>query len=171
MTPARGIALIGAPGAGKSTVGRRLADVLEVPFVDVDAVLEERFDAPLREIFADQGEDGFRLLERRHSLDALGRSGVIALGGGAVLDAEVAAALGDRQVVWLQVSATKATRRLGLNQAGGLVLGNIRGRLIQQLAERQSVYQRLATITVDTDHLEVAAVVDYIVRKLPEEDR
>ena len=171
MTRARGIAVIGAPGAGKSTVGRRLADVLELPFVDVDAAIEERFGIPLREIFADQGEDGFRLLEREQSLAALDRPGVVALGGGAVLDAGVAAALAGRQVVWLQVSATQATRRLGLNQAGGLVLGNIRGRLIQQLAERQPVYQRLATLTVDTDRTEVAAVVDYIVSKLPEEDR
>lgn len=171
MTAARGIAVIGAPGAGKSTVGRRLADVLTLPFADVDTVIEERFQAPLREVFADQGEDGFRALERQHSLAALTGAGVVALGGGAVLDAEVAAALTGRHVVWLQVSATQATRRLGLNQAGGLVLGNIRGRLIQQMAERQAVYQRLATITVDTDRTEVPAVVDYIVSKLPEEDR
>ncbi len=171
MTAARGIVLIGAPGAGKSTVGRRLADLLTLPFVDVDTVIEERFQAPLREVFADQGEDGFRVLERQHSLAAVAGAGVVALGSAAVLDAEVEAALAGRQVVWLQVSATQATRRLGLNQAGGVVLGNIRGRLIQQLAERQAVYQRLATITVDTDRTEVPAVVDYIVSKLPEEDR
>jgi shikimate kinase len=171
VSPARGIALIGAPGAGKTTVGRRLAHTLELPFVDVDALIEARFEAPLREVFAEHGESGFRAVERTATLGALTGPGVVAVGGGAVLDAEVASALRGWCVVWLQVSATQATRRLGLNQAGGLVLGNIRGRLIQQLAERQAVYERLATITVDTDRSEVAAVVERIVRKLPEEDR
>ncbi len=169
---AAGIALIGAPGAGKTTVGRRVATLLELPFVDVDAVIEARFEAPLREIFAEQGESRFREVERAASLDALTRTGaVVALGGGSVLDADVAAALEPWRVVWLQVSAAQASRRLGLNQAGGLVLGNIRSRLIQQLADRTAVYERLATITVDTDRTGVAAVVEHITRELREEDR
>lgn len=168
---AAGIALIGAPGAGKTTVGRRVASLLELPFVDVDALIEARFEAPLREVFAEQGESRFRTVERTASLEALTRPGVVALGGGAVLDADVAAALEPWRVVWLQVSAAQSSRRLGLNQAGGLVLGNIRSRLIQQLAERTAVYQRLATITVDTDHTGIAAVVEYITRELREEDR
>lgn len=168
---ATGIALIGAPGAGKTTVGRRLATLLELPFVDVDALIEARFDAPLREVFAERGESGFRAVERAASLEALTRPGVVALGGGAVLDADVAAALEPWRVVWLQVSVAQASRRLGLNQAGGLVLGNLRNRLIQQLAERTAVYRRLATISVDTDHTGVAAIAEYLTRELREEDR
>lgn len=169
MTAAR-IAMIGAPGAGKTTVGRRLAGLLELPFIDVDASIETRFEAPLREVFAEQGESGFRAVERAATLDALTGSGVVAVGGGAVMDAEVASALKGWRVVWLQVSAAQATRRLGLNQAGGLVLGNIRGRLIQQLAERTPVYQRLATLTVDTDHAVVEAIVDRVARAVRDEE-
>ena len=84
---------------------------------------------------------------------------------------EVADALRDVTVVWLQVSVAQASRRLGLNQAGVLVLGNLRATLIKQLAERTPVYQNLATISVDTDHVEVAAIVEQLVAELKEDDR
>ncbi|MFT3862203.1 shikimate kinase [Micropruina sp.] len=166
MTDASTIALIGAPGAGKSTVGRQLADRLGLPFTDVDARIEAEQGKPIREIFADEGEHHFRELERSASLEALGSPGVVALGGGAVMTPEVADASRQASVVWLSVSVAQASRRVGLNQASSLLLGNMRATLIRLLAQRTPVYQNLATITVDTDRTEVRAIVDQIIRQL-----
>lgn len=170
MTAASIIALIGAPGAGKTTVGRQLAARLELPFVDVDARIEAEQGRLIREIFADQGEAHFRELERDTSLDALSRPGVVSLGGGAVMTPAIAEALREVTVVWLSVSVTQASRRVGLNQARPLLLGNMRATLIKLLAERTPVYQNLATITVDTDRTGVRAIVDQIISELKEVD-
>lgn len=171
MTSGRSIALIGAPGAGKTTVGHALARRLGLPFVDVDAAIEAGQGRLIREIFADSGEAHFRALERDATVTALGGAGVVAVGSGAVLSSEVADALRAVTVIWLKVSVAQASRRLGLNQAGVLVLGNLRATLIKQLTERTPVYQNLATISVDTDHVEVAAIVEQLMAELKEDDR
>ena len=170
MTAASTIALIGAPGAGKTTVGRQLAARLDLPFVDVDARIEAEQGRLIREIFADRGEAHFRELERDTSLDALSSPGVVSLGGGAVMTPAIAEALREVTVVWLSVSVTQASRRVGLNQARPLLLGNMRATLIKLLAERTPVYQNLATITVDTDRTGVRAIVDQIISELKEVD-
>ena len=166
MSPSATIALIGAPGAGKSTVGHVLAERLVLPFVDVDAAIEAAEGKPVPEIFADSGEAHFRALERTATLAALRQPAVVAVGGGAVLIPEVAEALRTVTAVWLEVSVAQASRRLGLNRAGGLVLGNLRATLIKLLAERTPVYQNLATITVATDRVGVQAIVEEIVTEL-----
>ena len=171
MTSGHRIALIGAPGAGKTMVGRALADRLGVPFVDVDAAIETQQGRLIREIFADSGEAHFRVLERDATVAALTGPGVVAVGSGAVLTPEVAEELRAATVIWLKVSVPQASRRLGLNQAGVLVLGNLRATLIKQLTERTPVYQNLATISVDTDHAEVAAIVEQVMAELKEDDR
>ncbi|MFT4226388.1 shikimate kinase [Micropruina sp.] len=171
MTSGHRIAVIGAPGAGKTTVGHALAGRLGLPFLDVDAAIEAEQGQLIREIFADSGEAHFRALERDATVAALAEPGVVAVGSGAVLTSEVAEALRDVTVVWLQVSVAQASRRLGLNQAGVLVLGNLRATLIKQLTERTPVYQNLATISVDTDHAEVAAIVEQVMAELKEDDR
>lgn len=166
MSRAATVALIGAPGAGKSTVGPVLASRLDLPFVDVDATIEASEGKPVAEIFADSGEAHFRALEATATLAALERRAVVAVGGGAVLIPEVARALRTVTAVWLEVSVAQASRRLGLNQAGGLVLGNLRASLIKLLAERTPVYQSLATITVATDRAAVEGIVEEIVTEL-----
>lgn len=168
MTLPSTIALIGAPGSGKTSVGQQLAARLEWPFVDVDARIEHEQGQLIREIFADHGEARFRELERAATLIALAEPGVVSLGGGAVMTPEIAQALRGVYVVWLSVSVTQASRRVGLNQARPLLLGNLRGTLIKLLAERTPVYQNLATIIVDTEHATVRAIVDQIVAELEE---
>ena len=170
MTTARTIALIGAPGSGKSSVGRKLATQLGLEFVDVDSRIEAEQGKLIREIFADSGEAHFRELERVASLTALAEPGVVSLGGGAVMTPEVAEALRGMTVVWLSVSVTQASRRVGLNQARPLLLGNLRATLIKLLAERTPVYQNLATITVNTDRTSVRAIVEQITTSLKEVD-
>ena len=134
----------GAPGSGKSTVGKLLAAELGREFVDVDAVIEERAGKPIAEIFVDEGEPAFRALEEATTLELLDRPAVISLGGGAVLSAAVRQALAEHQVVWLQVSAGAAADRVGLNSARPLLLGNVRGRLIQLLNQRTPLYAEVA---------------------------
>lgn len=151
MTENRPVVLVGAPGSGKSTVGRRLAAALGREFCDVDAVIEERAGKPIAEIFVDEGEPAFRALEVETTLELLQRAAVISLGGGAVLSDTIRAALADHHVVWLQVSAGAAADRVGMSSARPLLLGNVRGRLIQLLNQRTPLYAEVATQTVATD--------------------
>ena len=145
------IVLIGPPGAGKSTVGRRLAKKLGKTFVDVDQRIEEVVGKPVAEIFADEGEAHFRALEQDATLELLQTYDVIALGGGAVMNPAIRQALDGHDVIWLKVSIGQATRRVGMNTVRPLLLGNVRGRLIELLRERTPVYQALATQILDTD--------------------
>ena len=156
------IVLVGAPGSGKSTVGPRLAARLGREFVDVDRVIEDRAGKPIAEIFVDDGEPAFRALEEATTLELLDHPAVISLGGGAVLSAAVREALAEEHVVWLQVSAGTAADRVGLNSARPLLLGNVRGRLIQLLNQRTPLYAAVSSLAVVTDDRtadEVVAVV------------
>lgn len=160
------IVLVGAPGSGKSTVGQLLASSLGVDFVDVDHEIEVAAGKPIAEIFADEGEPHFRRLEVAATLARLDAPGVVSLGGGAVLSAELRQELKSRQVVWLQVGVPQAARRVGLNEARPLLMGNVRGRLIKLLAERTPLYAEVATFAVATDDLDPHAVVELIMEQL-----
>ncbi|MBB1484711.1 shikimate kinase [Tessaracoccus sp. MC1865] len=147
------IVLVGAPGAGKSTVGKRLARKLGKTFVDVDQRIEEVEGKPVAEIFADEGEAYFRALEQEATLELLEAYEVVSLGGGSVMNEAIQQALrdGGHEVIWLKVSIGQATRRVGMNKARPMLLGNVRGRLIELLRERNPVYEALATQIVETD--------------------
>ena len=160
--PVETVILVGAPGSGKSTVGALLAERMGVPFADVDTVIEDRTGRSIAEIFADDGEPAFRALEEAVTAELLSRPGVLSLGGGAVLSPTTRAALRGRRVVWLQVSIGGAVKRVGINTARPLLLGNVRGRLLTLLNERAPLYAEVASQRVDTDHAEPAEVVDLI---------
>lgn len=157
------VVLVGAPGAGKTTVAALLADRLGVEVLDTDHLVEQRAGTSISEIFVEQGEEAFRALERRAVADGLAsHDGVLALGGGAVLDPRTRELLADAPVVWLRVGVGAAASRVGLNQARPLLLGNVRAQLTTLLAERTPLYAQVATHTVDTDDRaapEVAAVI------------
>lgn len=163
------IVLVGAPGSGKSTVGLLLAERLDLPFTDVDQVIEDRTGRSIAEIFADDGEGAFRALEEQTTAELLQTPGVLSLGGGAVLSPATRGKLAGHRVIWLQVSAARAVSRVGLNEARPLLLGNVRGRLIKLLNERTPLYAEVATEQVDTDELPPAAVVERLVD--PSSDR
>lgn len=154
------IVLIGAPGAGKTSVGKRLARKLGRTFVDVDQRIELVVGKPVAEIFADEGEAHFRALEEEATLELLESHDVVSLGGGAVMNPRIRDALEGHEVVWLKVSIGQATRRVGMNKARPLLLGNVRGRLIELLRERTPVYEAVATQSVDTDGRGSADVAD-----------
>jgi shikimate kinase len=145
------VVLVGAPGAGKSTVGRLLADRLGVSFRDTDDDVELAAGKSIGDIFVDDGEPAFRALEREAVAVALtAHDGVLALGGGAVADPGTRAALGGHRVVFLDVGLADAASRVGLNRDRPLLVGNPRAQLKKLLDQRRPLYRQVATLTVDT---------------------
>ncbi len=164
--------LIGTMGAGKSTVGRLVADALGVGFADSDAVIEERAGKSVQEMFVDDGEAAFRALERAVVAEALAHhDGVLSLGGGAVLDPATQALLAGHQVVFLRVGLADAVKRVGLGVGRPLLLGNVRSRVKQLLDERTPVYEGLARVIVETDGRPAADVAAEVLAALTGGDR
>ena len=159
--------LVGTMGAGKTTVGGLLAEAWGVGFRDTDQDVEAMAGKSVQDIFVDEGEQEFRARERAAVVDALAtHDGVLALGGGAVLDSGTRALLTGQRVVFLRVGISDAAQRVGLGVARPLLLGNVRGRVKQLIEERTPVYEGLATYVVDTDGLspeQVAAAVEVVV--------
>jgi shikimate kinase/3-dehydroquinate synthase len=157
------VVIVGAPGSGKSTVGALLAERLGTMFTDVDAVIEAEAGRSIAEIFAEDGEPAFRAVEEATTRRLLATPGVLSLGGGAVLSPATRVALREQRVVWLQVSAPVAMKRVGIDGARPLLLGNVRGRLIRLLNERIPLYAEVATEAVDTNERTPSEVVASIV--------
>lgn len=146
------VVLVGPMGAGKTTVAGLLARRWGVEVRDTDADVEARAGKTISEIFVDDGEQHFRDLERAAVAEALSsHAGVLALGGGAVLDPGTRTALGEHRVVFLSVGLTDAVKRVGLGVGRPLLLGNVRSRIKALLDERQPIYAEVASVTVSTD--------------------
>jgi shikimate kinase len=161
------VVLVGVPGSGKTTVGTLLALQLDVGFRDTDQDVERSEGKPVPDIFVDSGEPYFRELECRAVAAALrDHDGVLALGGGAVLDAGTRSLLLDRPTVWLKVGAAAGAKRVGLDVPRPVLLGNVRGRMAALVAERAPLYAEVARLTVDTDGLDPQAVADAVVTGL-----
>ncbi|GAC1323707.1 MAG: shikimate kinase [Mycobacteriales bacterium] len=153
------IVLVGPPGAGKTTVGRLLADRLGTDFRDTDEDVEEQAGKPIADIFIDSGEAHFRALERAAVARALAEHrGVLALGGGAVLDAGTQELLRGQTVVLLDVGMADAARRVGLARDRPVLTLNPRAQLHRLLGERRPLYLQVATAVVGTDGREPADV-------------
>jgi len=157
------VVLVGSMGAGKTTVGGLVAKALGLGFLDTDHLVEARAGKPVADIFVEDGEAHFRALERAAVAAALEtHDGVLALGGGAVLDESTRELLADHNVVFLQVGLSDAAARVGLGVSRPLLLGNVRGRIKQLLDERTPLYTRLARHTVPTDGLSADEVADRV---------
>lgn len=149
--PARArLVLIGAPGAGKTRLGKKVARLLRVRFVDTDKRIVAEH-GPIARIFEEHGEEHFRALEREAVAEALREDAVVALGGGAVLDADTRAELAGRRVALLTVSAEAVAARIG----GGkrpLLKDGVQA-WIALVEGRRALYESLASRSWDTSNL------------------
>ncbi|WP_066364186.1 shikimate kinase [Herbidospora mongoliensis] len=157
------VVLIGPPGSGKSTVGELLAERLGVGFRDTDLDAEQVAGKPISDIFVEDGEEAFRALEAAAVRTALAEhAGVLALGGGSILDAATRELLAGHTVVYLKVGLDHAIKRVGLASARPLLVLNPRSQMRKLMEERRPLYEGLAVLTVVTDDLEAPEVVDQI---------
>ncbi|MDR1791771.1 MAG: shikimate kinase [Propionibacteriaceae bacterium] len=141
------IVLIGFMGAGKSTVGKKLARHLGLPFVDADDLIVAAAGQSIPEIFAERGEPGFRKLEAEVIIGELNRGddGVFALGGGALESADVVFALRRHRVVWLKVTFRRAMQRVGSDGNRPMLADP---ELLQVFLRRQHRYEQAADYTI-----------------------
>jgi shikimate kinase len=150
------VILIGPPGAGKSSVGKSLAKLLDEKFVDTDTVISEREKQSIGGIFVDKGEPYFRKVEVEVLLEELqNHTGILSLGGGAPLSdiAQEAIKKSGAPVIFLDVSLAAAAPRVGFNRDRPLLLGNPRAQWQELMNARRPVYESLAQHQVVTDKL------------------
>ncbi len=170
LTRRRAIILIGLMGCGKTTVGRELSKMLGMPFLDMDAVIEEQIGKSIPAIFRDEGEGHFRALETAllryllHEADWSNGAPIISTGGGVVLKEENCAIL--RQLgfcVWLNVeldvllarTARANNRPLLLNKDRRAILGNL-------LEQRAPFYARTAHLRLNSSQMDIRSVASYV---------
>jgi len=147
--------LIGPPGAGKSSVGRALAKLWVCEVFDTDAEIERVSGKKIADIFTEDGEPAFRAIEKEVVLSALkSEPGVIALGGGSVLDQDVADYLQSNSlpVFYLEVTISQAAPRVGFNKERPLLAMNPRQQWMQLMEKRRPIYESLATRSFNTDN-------------------
>ncbi|MEU9330803.1 shikimate kinase [Streptomyces canus] len=139
-------------GVGKSTVGRLLAERLGVRYRDTDDDIVAEQGRTIAEIFVDEGEPAFRAIEKRAVHKTLAdHDGVLALGGGAILDADTRALLDGKRVVYLSMDVEEAVKRTGLNAARPLLAANPRKQWRELMEARRHLYESIATAVVPTD--------------------
>lgn len=161
MTPL--LVLIGPPGAGKTTVGHRIAERRGVGFRDTDLDVEATTGTTISDLFIERGEAAFRDLETAAVERALAEhDGVLALGGGAVMAAATRDRLAGHRVVFLDVGLTDAASRVGLNRDRPLLIANPRAQLRAMLVQRRPLYEAVATATILTDGRTPDEVVDLV---------
>ncbi|QIJ61609.1 shikimate kinase [Streptomyces sp. JB150] len=146
------VVLVGPMGVGKSTVGQLLAERLGVGYRDTDDDIVAEQGRAIADIFVDDGEPAFRALEKQAVRRALAEhDGVLALGGGAVLDPDTRALLAGQRVVYLSMDVEEAARRTGLNTARPLLAVNPRKQWRELMEARRHLYEEVAGAVVATD--------------------
>jgi shikimate kinase len=168
------VLLIGLPGSGKSTTGRRLAKILAVPFTDSDDLVEAATGRTVRDIFASDGEPAFRAAEQAAVTRALVEfDGVLSLGGGALGSETTRSAVeaSPVPVALLRAGLETLSARVGDGRTRPLLAGDPPTRLAVLAAERSGVYERLATFTIDTDGRTPGQVAATLAARLHERER
>lgn len=163
------IFLVGPMGAGKSTIGRTLANELKMDFYDSDEQIEERTGADISWIFDIEGEEGFRKREADVIKDLSTLNNIVlATGGGAIITSENRAVLAARgTVVYLRSSLESQYERTRRDAKRPLLhTENVQERLEELWAQREPLYTELADLTFDTDKLTVKAVANQIIKHI-----
>jgi shikimate kinase len=162
------LVLIGAPGAGKSTVGKALSEKLNREFLDTDALIQDSTGKTITDIFVVDGEEVFRAIELKVLADVLkSENTVISLGGGAPISEQAQKLILDSQslVIFLDVSLATAAPRVGFNRDRPLLLGNPRAQWQALSDKRRPIYERLADVAIKVDEMDVDAIVTAIVKE------
>lgn len=166
--------LIGPMGAGKTTIGRLLAQELGLEFVDSDQVITERTGVDIPTIFEFEGEAGFREREAAALDDLSQREGVVlATGGGAVLREDNRRRLAERGfVVYLRASVDQQVQRTKRDRNRPLLqTADPRGRLEELMRVRDPLYREIAHMIVDTDRASARSVAQRILKRLRRHSR
>ncbi|MCU7553315.1 shikimate kinase AroK [Alteromonas sp. ASW11-19] len=169
MAEKRNIFLVGPMGAGKSTIGRHLADELHLDFYDSDQEIERRTGADIAWIFDLEGEDGFRKREENVIYDLTDKQGIVlATGGGSVVNKSVRNRLSARGiVVYLQTTIDKQVARTQRDKRRPLLQNGNPEQVLKDLAEeRNPMYEEVADYIVDTDDQSARAVANQIIGKI-----
>lgn len=169
MKNPQNVFLVGPMGAGKSAVGRQLARLLHMSFIDSDDEIESRTGVDIPYIFEKEGEPGFRKREAAVIDDLTAREGIVlATGGGAVVDPQNRSYLGARGfVVYLYTTVDQqVARTLRGRERPLLANGDSREILEELMTFRDPLYREIADLTVDTDGRKVRAVADEILERL-----
>jgi shikimate kinase len=162
------LVLIGAPGAGKSTVGKALSEKLNREFLDTDVLIQDSTGKTITDIFVVDGEEAFRAIELKVLADVLkSENTVISLGGGAPISEQAQKLITDSQslVIFLDVSLATAAPRVGFNRDRPLLLGNPRAQWQALSDKRRPIYERLADVAIKVDEMDVDAIVTAIVKE------
>ena len=162
------IALVGLMGVGKSSIGRRLATALELPFHDADDEIERAAGRSIPEIFAERGEASFREGERRVIARLLDEAPhVLATGGGAFVNAETRALIKEKAIsIWLKADVEVLLRRVGRKDNRPLLKGRDARAVLQALALERSPAYAEADISVETGETPHTAAVEAVLRAL-----
>lgn len=154
MNPAPNLILVGPMGAGKSSIGRQIAEQYHLSFVDIDQLIVERTGKSICQLFATVRESGFRAIERQITLEILHqKQHVIATGGGVVLDDTIRLRLQTGGfIVYLAVGVAAQMRRLAHDKLRPLLpQTNQRQHLMMMADQRHPLYQEIADLTLQTD--------------------
>jgi len=153
------VVLVGPPAAGKSRIGKRVAKILDVPFLDTDRIISSSHGA-IADIFDTHGEEYFRTLERATVREALGKKGVVALGGGAVIDANTREDLKHHPVALITISEGAVSHRLNSTKRPLLRDGLESWKTLAAI--REPWYQEVADVTFDTSHQSIDQVAQQV---------
>ena len=160
------VVLIGPPGAGKTTVGRLVAEQLDLEFTDTDELIETEQQISISDIFVEHGEARFRELETDAVARAVTGGGVVAVGGGAPMTPATAQLLETLPVAFLSVAIADAAGRIGLTGARPLLAVNPRATWTRLMGERRPTYERLASWVVETGGRSAEDVAAEVVAKV-----
>lgn len=169
MNPAPNLVMVGPMGAGKTCIGRRLAERFGVQFVDIDHAIVEHAGASIPSIFEHSGEAGFREHERAVLAQVLAGTGqLVSTGGGAVLDAENRRLIRERGfVIYLSVGVETQMERLARDRTRPLLQREDRGQVLHDLAVlRAPLYREVADLVLDTDWLSPGEATAQLVLRL-----
>lgn len=161
------IALVGLMGCGKSTIGKRLARKLSIPFIDLDEAIEEAAGISVTEIFAKHGEPYFRKLELEAAEKILdGKPSVLATGGGAFINEKIRQLIKEKSIsIWINADLETLLERVSRRNNRPLLENGDKERILQELMDKRYPIYAQADITVPTSR----GTHDIVVRRIMEE--